>query len=56
MKNFFAIVSILFLFSCNNDDNDTLPEQTCLITKFNKANIINGQQFYTSEYVYDGNY
>lgn len=56
MKKFFAIVSILFLFSCNNnDDNDSVQEQKCYITKFNKANIINGQQFYTSEYVYDGN-
>lgn len=55
MKKIFVIPFVLLLSSCSSDDNDTLPEQTCLITKFNKANIINGQQFYTSEYVYDGN-
>lgn len=55
MKKLFAIVSLLFLFSCNND-NDSVQEQKCYMTKFNKVNIsLTGQQLYTSEYVYDGN-
>lgn len=56
MKKFFTIVSILFLFSCNNNDDDSASEQKCYMTKFNKVNIkLNGQQFYLSEYIYDGN-
>lgn len=56
MKKFFAIVSILFLFSCNNNDDDPVQEQKCYMTKFNKVTIaLAGQQLYTSEYVYDGN-
>ncbi|GAA4162984.1 hypothetical protein GCM10022217_31340 [Chryseobacterium ginsenosidimutans] len=56
MKKLFAIISILFLFSCNNNDDETVQEQKCYMTKFNKAVIaLAGQQFYTSEYVYDGN-
>lgn len=57
MKKFFAVVSILFLFSCSNsDDDDSTGEQKCYITKFNKVNIkLNGQEFYTSEYLYNGN-
>lgn len=57
MKNFFAVVAILLLFSCNNDDETVqVQEQKCYITKFNKVNILlAGQQFYTSEYIYDGN-
>jgi len=55
MKKFFAIASLLFLFSCNND-GDSVQEQKCYMTKFNKVDIkLNGQQFYTSEYIYDGN-
>lgn len=55
MKNFLAIISLLFIFSCTNDDQTT-QEQKCYITKFNKTTIKHtGQQFYLSEYVYDGN-
>lgn len=55
MKIFFAIISLIFMFSCTNDDQSVQQHQ-CYITKFNKTNIKNSaQQFYLSEYVYDGN-
>lgn len=55
MKKFFAVISMLFLLSCSQDEN-AVQEQKCYITKFNQTTIKNtGQQFYLSEYVYDGN-
>jgi hypothetical protein len=55
MKKFFAIVLIFFLLACNQDDNLS-QEQKCYITKFNQTTIKStGQQFYLSEYIYDGN-
>ncbi|GEN76444.1 hypothetical protein [Chryseobacterium hagamense] len=55
MKKFFAILSMLFLLSCSQEDN-SVQEQKCYITKFNQTTIKNtGQQFYLSEYIYDGN-
>lgn len=55
MKNFFAIISLLFICSCTTDDQ-SVQEQKCYITKFNKTTIKHtGQQFYLSEYGYDGN-
>lgn len=55
IKFLFAIFSILFLFSCKDDD-DTTQEAKCYITKFNKVTIaVTGQQLYSSEYVYNDN-
>lgn len=55
IKFLFVIFSILFLFSCKNDDELT-QETKCYITKFNKVTIaVTGQQLYSSEYVYNDN-
>lgn len=55
MKKFLAIILIFFLLACNHDDSSS-QEQNCYITKFNQTTIKStGQQFYLSEYVYDGN-
>lgn len=58
MKISFYLLILLLSYSCNNS-TDLIEEPTekkCFITKFNLVTIkLVGQEFFTSEYIYDSN-